>query len=52
MFKNPGVSIPVVRKYLKKELSVFHRTPKITRGTLGDVGGLWGALALARTRKG
>ena len=48
MMKTPGVLLPVVRATLKKRLPLFPVLPPTVRGTLGDFGGLYGALALAR----
>lgn len=51
MMKKPGVLMPVVRRTLRRRLPLFPILPPLVRGTLGDFGGLYGALALARQTK-
>lgn len=43
--KESGISIKRVRHHLKKILSIFPETPRLSIAELGDVGGLYGALA-------
>ncbi len=51
MMKRPGISIPDVRRSLLKELHGFLPAPPIVHGTLGDIGGLYGALELLKQTK-
>ena len=44
------ISILQVKKELKKVLKIFPRHPEIKKAALGDIGGLYGALALIRSR--
>lgn len=46
------ISIEKVREYIKKVLTIFPAMPKIERATLGDLGGLYGALVLLKEQKG
>lgn len=43
---NPGIPLDRVEFYLKKYLTIFPELPKIKKATLGDLGGLHGALVL------
>lgn len=45
LFKPGAISIPLTREYLKRYRP---HVPKVVRGTLGDIGGLYGALAMLR----
>lgn len=45
------ISLEKVRKYLAKTLTIFPSPPKLVRATLGDIGGLYGALAYAKTKR-
>lgn len=47
MFKIPGIDVGVVRRELSRNLKGFLPPPDVVRGTLGDIGGLYGALHLA-----
>lgn len=49
MMKGVGISITAVRKHLADILKIFPHTPTIEKAALGDYGGLYGALALARS---
>lgn len=46
MFKRPGIRVPEVQKYLRRSWPKVLPMPKVIRGTLGDLSGLYGALAL------
>jgi predicted NBD/HSP70 family sugar kinase len=48
MMKTPGISLTNVRRHLKKMPYALPEYPPIRNGKLGDVCGLYGALALAR----
>jgi len=50
VLKRPGLSLGRVRSYLKKTLP-FPRMPVIKQAALGDLGGLYGALVLAKQQK-
>lgn len=45
MMKEGGISIEKVRVYLREILKIFPEQPEIKRAELGDIGGLYGALA-------
>lgn len=42
------ISIEDTETHLKEILTVYSELPKLTRASLGDTAGLWGALALSR----
>lgn len=48
MMKEIGIPVPAVRKHLAEILKIFPNIPLIEKATLGDFGGLYGSLALAR----
>lgn len=48
MMKEVGISVPAVRAHLGHILKIFPQAPLIEKATLGDFGGLYGALAYAR----
>lgn len=48
MMKKIGIPIDRVQSYLKKSLYIFPEPPPLVKGTLGDEGGLFGALALLK----
>lgn len=48
MMKAIGIPIDRVEFYLKQILKIFPNPPVIKHSELGDVGGLWGAMALLR----
>lgn len=48
MMKEVGIPVPAVRKHLAEILKIFPNIPLIEKATLGDFGGLYGSLALAR----
>lgn len=45
MTKTPGISIERVHFHLQHTLTVYKQLPKLELATLGDLGGLYGALA-------
>lgn len=45
MMNKVGIPIESVEKYLKESLSIFPDLPKVVHSSLGDLGGLYGALA-------
>ncbi len=53
MMKKIGIKIPRVEHHLKKIMRAFpNNLPRIKKATLGDFGGLSGALALIKTKSG
>lgn len=50
MMKKIGIPVPAVREYLRGILRIYPELPEIVHSDLGDVGGLWGALALLKSR--
>lgn len=52
MFKDPGIKIEDVQASLTKISSIFGKNPELIRATLGDIGGLYGALAFVRQKIG
>ncbi len=50
MMKEVGIPVPAVKKHLAEILRIFPRLPEIEKAQLGDFGGLYGSLALARKR--
>ncbi|KKU52306.1 MAG: hypothetical protein A3F26_01595 [Candidatus Ryanbacteria bacterium RIFCSPHIGHO2_12_FULL_47_12b] len=48
--KRPGISVDRVREYLQKIKTAYPEFPEIREATLGDVGGLWGALSFLNQR--
>ncbi len=51
MFKKVGIDVAQVRRMLEDNLRGFYPAPKVAKGTLGDIGGLYGAFHLAKTIK-
>lgn len=45
-----SLSLPLVRQYAEQYQKIFPRMPRIVKGTLGDFGGLYGAMQLLRKR--
>jgi predicted NBD/HSP70 family sugar kinase len=43
---DPAIPLDATEKYLKEILTIFPETPEVRRASLGDIGGLHGALAL------
>ncbi len=50
MFNEVGISVPKVAANVKKLNKKFSDVPEIVHSSLGDLGGLWGALAIVRHR--
>jgi hypothetical protein len=50
MMNEIGISVPLVSENVKKMLKKFPVAPEIVHSSLGDLGGLWGALVLLRQR--
>jgi predicted NBD/HSP70 family sugar kinase len=48
MFNDIGIPVPLVALGVKKIMKKFPMTPQIVHSSLGDIGGLWGGLALLR----
>lgn len=48
---NPSIPLDSVEKHLREILRIFPELPMIKKGELGDLGGLWGALAFLKTNK-
>lgn len=52
MFKEVGIKVPAIEKYLKTWYTpIFPSDPILKKAELGDVGGLWGGLAYLRDAK-
>lgn len=51
MMKKPGIDINLVKKYFYSRLTIFSQKPKVVKAMLGDIGGLYGGLALLQTVK-
>ena len=52
MMKKIGIPVPRVKYHLSKILEIYPRLPIIKKSALGDLGGLYGALALVKTKSG
>mgnify|MGYP001586647853 CR=1 FL=1 len=48
MFNDIGISVDRVQFHLKTIMKAFPTIPEIVHSSLGDIGGLWGGLALLR----
>lgn len=48
MFRHPGISVNAVRRMLTAHLRGFIPPPRVVRGTLHDIGGLYGAFVISR----
>lgn len=48
MLKKPGISLERVAYHLRKNLLIFPQLPKLVKASLGDVGGLYGALVFLK----
>jgi len=48
MFNDIGIPVPRVHYHVQRIMRKFPTTPEIVHSALGDIGGLWGALALLR----
>ncbi len=51
IIKKPGIQVETVEKHLKKVLTIFPTPVPLKQATLGDFGGLHGALALCGNKK-
>jgi len=51
MMKTPGIPLAEVKKEFSRVLTIFPKKPKVVRATLGDIGGLYGALAYIRQKQ-
>lgn len=49
MFNKIGISVPRVQEHVRHLMRKFPQTPPLVHAALGDVGGLWGGMALQRT---
>lgn len=49
MFKEVGIKVPVVEKYLNEMNSTFPSMPILKHSELGDLGGLYGGMAYLRS---
>jgi len=50
MFNEIGIPVPRVHAHVAEILRKFPRVPEIVHSQLGDVGGLWGGMALLRAK--
>jgi predicted NBD/HSP70 family sugar kinase len=50
MFNEIGISVPKVAEEVKNVMKKFPQVPEIVHSSLGDLGGLWGGIALLRQR--
>jgi len=50
MFNEIGIKVDRVAAHVAEILKKFPVAPNIVHSSLGDVGGLWGGLALLRQR--
>ncbi|MCH7552025.1 ROK family protein [Patescibacteria group bacterium] len=48
---NPSIPMDAIQKYTKETLKIFPEPPPIKMSTLGDIGGLYGALELAKQQR-
>ena len=48
MMKKIGIPIDRVRAHLSGILHIYEELPQVAHSTLGDIGGLYGALALIK----
>jgi len=51
MMKKKGIPLERIIYYYKKLLYIFPEKPRVVKATLGDIGGLYGALSLLQTIK-
>ena len=51
MMKKIGIPIDTVKKHLREIFRIMPDVSKIEKATLGDFGGLWGALAYIKNLK-
>lgn len=50
MFNEIGISVPRVADEVKRVMRKFPEMPEIVHSSLGDLGGLWGGLAILRQK--
>ncbi|MEN9561087.1 MAG: hypothetical protein RIQ56_360 [Candidatus Parcubacteria bacterium] len=50
MMNEIGISVPRVAEHVKSLMRKFPKVPEIVHSSLGDVGGLWGAMALLKQK--
>lgn len=50
MFKEVGISVERVAAHVREVMKKFPDVPEIVHSSLGDVGGLWGGLAILKRR--
>jgi len=48
---NPAISIPSTIKTLEKILTTYPTIPDVKRAECGDIGGLYGGLAMIKAKK-
>jgi len=48
MTGKPAIPLESIRRYTKETVKIFSRLPLIEKGTLGDLGGLYGAMEFAK----
>ncbi len=51
MMKKIGIPVEGVKKHLREIFRIMPDTSQIVKATLGDLGGLWGALAYIKNLK-
>lgn len=51
MMKKIGIPVEGVKKHLREIFRIMPDTPQVVKATLGDLGGLWGALAYIKNLK-
>lgn len=51
MVNEIGISVPRVAEHVKTLLRKFPVVPEIVHSSLGDIGGLWGGMAVLRSQK-
>jgi len=51
MMKKPGINLVEARKFFAQTLTIFPHPPKLLKASLGDVGGIYGALAYIKQKQ-
>lgn len=51
MMKTKGIPLDIIKKYYQEYLYIFPEKPKLLKATLGDIGGLHGALAFVKQKQ-
>ncbi len=49
MMKKPGIDLDETRDFVREIVTIYPELPEIRQAKLGDIGGLYGALVLARS---